>query len=82
MTCKVQRFENGDFIITCTRGHRIICSECGSRTADCKCGYKLKGGREGETCDRPLCFHCISLGADKGPLCGPHARLEAKKRNG
>jgi len=68
----------------CTRGgsQKQRCS-CG-RVADYLCDFPLRGKKEGQTCDKPLCVKCaklIKMTAQGGiHYCPAHQRMAEKEK--
>jgi hypothetical protein len=77
MTCKVTRDENGNPCIVCTRSSMQLCG-CGHKST-LLCDFELKGEKDGQTCDRPLCERC-STKIDSKDLCPAHRRLIQNKK--
>lgn len=63
--------------IACSRSGQK-CAVCGGRATKL-CDYPLRGSKEGQTCDRPLCArHAKSIGPGID-YCPAHARLAEKE---
>lgn len=72
----------GGFITSCTRGSNLPkCKFCGNAIREgglVLCDWKLKGEKEGQTCDAPMCRRCAQRVGDQKDLCPPHSRVWAK----
>lgn len=92
MTCDITDDAKGNpMLFMCSRGKRHKkCADCG-RPATLLCDYKLRGKKEGKTCDRPLCRACaVNAGripeitggmrsSDTVDYCKAHAELMKKE---
>lgn len=81
MPCEFKKI--GDVtLIACSRGSSLPPCSCGAR-AEYLCDYPLKGSKEGQTCDRPLCRRCAKLirktASGSIHYCPAHQRIAEKK---
>lgn len=75
MTCRFTPLPGG-FAVSCSRSRGTVlpCEVCKARPHMVFCGYRLRGAKQGGTCDRAMCLGCaVAIGPVH--MCAAHAKV-------